>query len=173
MKKTNYELFILIFLLIFAAIFMYDGLTSPIPKVYADEAVSPYGIPIAIIGLLMFLCSALLIKNIVERLKVKKMNAAKIESAPIEIDKDTMEKRASEKKKNMKITVSIVMIIAYVLSWELIGFLLATMLFVVAQTMILPEKPSIKMSLLVAVITTGSCQLVFHNLFRIQFPTLF
>jgi hypothetical protein len=70
----------------------------------------------------------------------------------------------------VKTILTFVYILVYALLWNLIGFILCTFIFFVAESKTLEPSRSWKQVLLVSFIFTVGCVLLFRQLFYISFP---
>lgn len=71
---------------------------------------------------------------------------------------------------NTKVLVTIVLIVAYAICWNLIGYILSTFLFVVAESRMLDDSKDFWRSLLFALFVAIFTFIVFGILFQVSFP---
>ncbi len=69
-----------------------------------------------------------------------------------------------------KVLATIVLIIAYAICWNLIGYILSTFLFVIAESRVLDDSKAFWRSLLFALFVAIFTFIVFGILFQVSFP---
>ncbi len=71
---------------------------------------------------------------------------------------------------NTKVLITIVLIVAYAICWNLIGYILSTFLFVTAESRVLDDSKAFWRSILFALFVAIFTFIVFGILFQVSFP---
>ena len=112
--------------------------------------------PKIILYVMMLLCTVTLIKGIVNYGKLRK-EAGK-ESEP------------AQKGRMLKIAATIVLIAVYAAMWNVIGFILSSLIFFFAESMLLDSSGSWKKAVVIAIVYTIVVYVVFGFCFGVSFP---
>jgi len=173
MKKRHFELIVLLLFMAGGIVLLRDALPKNVLNAaFTGEVIRPYDVPIAVIAIIMLLCFVLLVGNIISAIRERKAKTADtaVDTPAREADGEAAQAKAQEKVNKRKEYLTLALIIGFVIAWKYLGFYIATPIFVFLDTLILPEKRSVKFALLSAVATTVVCYVVFTLLFQIRFP---
>lgn len=147
------------------ALFMliYAYITKPDMKV---AGMGSYTFPISAYAVMTALCVALLVRNLMMAAKAKKMEAAlsvKEKEALPEEEKALF----TFEKTDKRVWITIAMIIGYMLAWKLVGFSLATLVFIFFEAKILNKESKWLICAIVALGAVVVIYLLFVEVFSI------
>ena len=146
------------------------------PANFKVEGMASMDFPKAIFWIQMILCAYILAKGI---LNYRKMKAELAALAPVvpSADKavaagEVPGEEAALKQPFMQreVAITLALIIAYAVCWNIIGFGLSSFLFFVAESIVLDRERPIWQALLLGVIMTAVIYFAFGFVFRVSFP---
>ena len=140
------------------------------------DAVGPgmasYSFPLGIFGVIFICCIVVIIKNIFLSIKKGKEYRGLTEKERDELSEEKKEEYVFQKlDKRVWITVGVMII--YVGLWQVLAFLLSTILFVIAEAKILKRDEPIWKAVVIAVVVDLIIYIVFIRIFAISLPETF
>ena len=124
----------------------YEGAAS-----FRGKGIGPMAFPTVILYLLLALC----IVRFVLSLRYLVMNRRE---------------KASDAKTDPRVWATYLLIVGYALLWNVLGFSIATFVYIVAQAFVLKRDVSVPKTLLLALAVAAVMYLVFRRLFYVRFP---
>lgn len=171
-EKTSrtFELIAAILLGAYSAVMIGYAILNPVSA--NNDGMASYTFPVFIYAIMLVCCIILIIQNrMMERKKAKEYK---------EMDEKEREGLSEEKKKeyifekiDRRVWITIGAILVYVALWQVIGFMISTLIFVTCEAKILKKETPIWQCLLVAVGAVLIIYLIFVRLFSISLPETF
>lgn len=153
-KKTRtYEFFVSIFIFITTIFFLFISIQNPVKA--PGKGIGPMEFPIVIFSIMFLLVAVVIIKNICNR-----------QAGNLTLQEST----GKTEKKDLRLPLTMFLIVSYALTWKVVGFTLSTFFYIALQAKVLNRKSSNKMCILISVLAVAFVHLIFNVLFSIDFP---
>lgn len=155
-SKKIFGIFVSAFLLGFTLFLLYTSFTTA--SLIAVEGLTSMDFPRAIFYFQIVLCVFVLVNSIRTFVQAKR-------------DKAVPEEEQTPKTLiDRKVLISLILVIAYVILWDIIGYLLSTFLFFTVESRMLDNEKALWKCALIGLIVAGFSYTVFGILFQVSFP---
>lgn len=131
-----------------------------------------YTFPVFLYIIMLACCVVLIIQNRIMAAKQKKRWSEMSEQEKSSLDEET-KNQFRFVRTDKRVWITIALLIIYVALWNVIGFLLSTLLFVVAETKALKKEVSLLKCFLFAIAVDVVVYLIFCVIFSISLPETF
>ena len=131
-----------------------------------------YTFPVFLYAIMLVCCVVLIIQNRIMAAKQKKRWSEMSEQEKASMDEETKQQFRFVRT-DRRVWITIALLILYVALWNVIGFLLSTLLFVVAETKVLKKEVALWKCLVFAIAVDVVVYLIFCVIFSISLPETF
>jgi len=156
--KKIFEMFVSGFLLLATLYLLYISLTTT--NKFVNQGMASMDFPKGIFYIQALFCLIVFVKAFKAYREICKKNGHSPAEGTAK-NKPTIDK---------KVIVSIGLIIIYAACWNILGYLLSTFLFVVAESRVLDSSKALWRSLVFALLTAAFTYIVFGILFQVSLP---
>ena len=157
LKKQRVEIAVTSLILALACYLEYVAYTTKVrTKVQGMQSMT---FPKIILYVLIFLCAIVLVKGILNYIKLKK-----------QAEPDTGKDTGNKKTFDYRIPLTVALIIMYAALWNVIGFVLSSYIFVSIESILLDHSKAWWHALLIALGYVVIVYLIFSVGFKVHFP---
>ncbi|MGI6128620.1 MAG: tripartite tricarboxylate transporter TctB family protein [bacterium] len=169
MNKTArvYELLACVVLAIYSLVMIIHAYLNPVTT--KVTGLKSYTFPVATYAIMLGICIILIVLNLVKERQINKTLCTMSKDERSQMD-DKKREQYLFQRLDKRVVITIGMIIAYAVGWNILGFSLSTLLFVTLEAKILNKGTSWASCFLVALVAVVLVYGIFVKLFAISLP---
>ncbi len=142
------------------------------PASMTGDGMASYTFPVIMYAVMLVCCIILIIQNRITAAKKAKEYKQLTETERKNIGEEKKKEYVFEKL-DVRVWITIALILIYVALWQILGFMISTFLFVICEAKVLKKDEPIGKCILVALGAVLIIYLIFVRLFSISLPETF